>query len=184
MRKSTSMFVDKMVVKSAAFRELKNHSVKVLMWFYLKRVFKTSPDSKGNKNYHIYNNGEIQFTYSEAEKKGLSRKQFRDSIDDLIAKGFLEVTHQGTGTGDANTFYLCERWQAYGTENFNPALPRRKRTAPGMGWELINARNKQIPSAKNDTRSSVDNDTYLRNGRRFIVPNMTLKDEVINACFR
>lgn len=155
-----AIFLDPRILRSTAFRELKNHSVKVLLWFLAKRVVKTYPDSKGNKNFRIKNNGKINFTYKEAERNGLSGRQFRDALDDLIAKGFLEITHQGTGTGDANTFKLCQkRWQTYGTLHFKPAEERRKRAPKGCGWGLYNQKKKGNSSANNDTRTSVKSDT-------------------------
>jgi len=81
------------------------------------------------------------FTYKEAESKwDLSKKQFRDALDDLIDKGFLEITLQGTGPGDPSTYYLSERWQAYGTKNFKPAPERRKNISKKMGWYIYNNR--------------------------------------------
>jgi len=54
------------------------------------------------------NNGEIVFTYSEAEKLGLSRKQFRDCTDDVIAHGFIDVTKIGGGLmGDKSLYVYC-----------------------------------------------------------------------------
>ena len=115
-------------------------------------------DNKGNDNWYIKNNGKLVFTYKEAVSLGMSKKQFCKALDDLIAKGFLEITHQGTGPGEPSTYKLTERWQAYGTDHFKPAPPRRKNTSKDLGWPIYNSR-KQKLSVDKDTSSSVDKDT-------------------------
>ncbi len=162
--------------RSKAYWSLKVHVVRALIRFMEKRQLKERRDSKGNSQWIIMNNGEIIFTYKEAEKLGINRAQFRNAIDDLIAKGFLEITHHGTGTGDPSTFWLCERWQAYGTENFKPANPRRKNTADNRGWALYNTNNKHKSSDENTTSPSVKNDTSSRKRKRIRVLKETLAE--------
>ena len=130
------------------------------------------------KGWVITNNGALVFTYKEAlDKYGISRAQFRNAIDDLISNGFLEITHQGTGTGDPSTFKLTERWQAYGTDNFNPAKPRRKNTAPNRGWRLYNKKKKQKSSDENTTSPSVKNDTSSKGNEIIRVSKVPLESE-------
>lgn len=141
-RLKRSIFIDREVLDSRACNALKVHGIRVLLHFYTKRKLAKHRDSKGNDIWEIVNNGELVYTYKEAVKRGMSRKQFRDAIDDLIAKGFLEITHQGTGPGDPSTYYLTERWQGYGTEHFKPAPERRKNVSKEMGWYRYNNREK------------------------------------------
>lgn len=59
----------------------------------------------------------FDFTYSEAQKLGFARRTFSDIIEDLIAKGFIDITEQGgkRGCGFSNSKYkLSERWRNYG----------------------------------------------------------------------
>jgi hypothetical protein len=142
--KNRPIFIDLKVIESQAFSALKRHGMRVLLLFYVKRKLKNHKDSKGNILWNITNNGELVFTYKSALKKGFSRKQFRDALDDLIDKGFLEVTTQGTGPGDPSTYYLSEKWQAYGTRNFKPAPERRKNKSKKLGWHIYNNRKESV----------------------------------------
>ena len=93
--------------------------------------------SKRSDEWVIRNNGEIVYPYAEAEKKGIGRREFRNAIDELIEKGFLDITHQGSGgrSGDMTRYHIDERWREHGTSNFRPAKkPRRKDTRDGRGW--------------------------------------------------
>ena len=112
------IMIEKDLVNSHAYGRLGSHSLKVFIWFLMKRKISRHKDSKGNTVWDIVNNGKLVFTYNEAGKRGLSRKQFHNAIDDLIEKGFLEVTHKGTVLGDPSTFLLSENWRAYGTRHF------------------------------------------------------------------
>lgn len=141
-QKSNAVFVDRKLLSSGAFWALRVHSAKVLMRFFTKRVMSKHKDSKGNVLFRVENNGKLVFTYDEAGRKGLSKKQFSAAIDDLIATGFIEVTKQGTGPGDPSTYRLSERWQAWGTAKFEPGKPRRKNLDPNWGWNVYNKREK------------------------------------------
>ncbi len=98
-----------------------------------------------HKTWKCENNGEIVFTYSEALAKGYSRQQFVNGIDELQAKGFIDITHQGTGgrkpnngAGDYTTYWIDDRWEDYGTDDFKPARnPRKKDTRKGQGFGYI-----------------------------------------------
>ena len=93
---------------------------------------------KGRSNdWIIENNGEIVFTYAEAEKQGIGRREFRNAIDQLVDKGFLDITHQGSGghKGDTSKYALSERWKDYGTKEFQPTrTPRKKDKNKWRGW--------------------------------------------------
>lgn len=132
------------VIQSKAWWTLNNHAIRVLLIFYTKRKLgKKRRDSKGNMSYPIQNNGDIVFTYREAlEKYGLVGKKFTRAIDDLSAKGFLEITHQGTGPGDPSTYFLSDRWQKYATKDFKSVPERRENKSKDMGWYIYNSRNK------------------------------------------
>ena len=93
----------------------------------------------------IKNNGEIVYPYSEAERKEVKRREFRNSLDELIAKGFLDITHQGTGgrSGDMTKYFLDDRWKNYGTSAFLSAKkPRKKDTRKGRGYAAYHAKKK------------------------------------------
>jgi hypothetical protein len=108
-----------------------------------------------NKNrspeWVIKNNGDIVYPYLEAEKKGIGRREFRNAIDELIDKGFLDIIHQGSGgrSGDMTRYYIDDRWKDYGTPSFQPTRnPRKKDSRKGMGWSAFHANKKQSPVTK------------------------------------
>ena len=84
---------------------------------------------EGKKKWVIRNNGEIYFTYSEAQKKyKLTRPRFQRAIDDLIDKGFIEINHHGGGMmKDPSTYSISEKWDNYGTDKFK-VTPRKRDT--------------------------------------------------------
>ena len=94
----------------------------------------------------INNNGEIVYPYSEARAKGFSANQFRNAIDELQLKGLLDIMHQGrggrkpaNGTGDMSKYWIDDRWEDYGTDDFKPPRnPREKDMRRGRGWTMIN----------------------------------------------
>ena len=98
------------------------------------------------RKWVVANNGELVYPYSEAKDKGFSSDQFRNGIDELQQKGFLDITHQGKGgrkpfdgAGDVTTYWIDDRWKDYGTDDFRPPRkPRQKDTLRGRGWQMIN----------------------------------------------
>ena len=101
------------------------------------------------------NNGEIVFPYMEAVRKGIGRREFRDALDELIAKGFLDISHLGKGgrkrldnngrvIGDMTTYIISERWKDYGKQTFKPPkIERKKDTRTGRGWSVYNEKQKK-----------------------------------------
>ena len=79
--------------------------------------------------FYIENNGKIQFTYQEAEKKhNISRSAFRSAIDQLVNVGFIDIAQPGSGLHRDVTLYgISERWRQYGTKDFvEMKRPKRK----------------------------------------------------------
>lgn len=78
----------------------------------------------------VANNGEITFTYQEAKSKhGLNPQTFSKAIEELVAKGFIDIERPGTGVGKVPTlFAISERWRKYGTTEFK-SVKRWKRAS-------------------------------------------------------
>lgn len=121
--------VDRELLQSKAFRDLTGQSVKVLLWFLAKRQMKKVKTAK-REGWVIANDGEIVFSYAEAENKcGLTRQAFSKTIEQLVALGFIDIARLGTGVGKVPTLYaISERWRGYGTAGFKPAR-RMKRAS-------------------------------------------------------
>jgi len=96
MSKSKGIRLDKNLLRSNAFRSLNKWSLLVYLDFLRKRQWgKVKRD--GNDVWIFKNNGEIVYPYLEAERRGINRREFRNALDELISKGFLDINHLGIG---------------------------------------------------------------------------------------
>jgi len=85
--------------------------------------------------WEVANNNEIEFPYEEALKQyGLTAPRFKRAIDELVAKGFIDIAATGQGTFKVTTYYgISERWRLWGTADFVHAeRPRRRTGHPGF----------------------------------------------------
>ena len=126
------------MVRSDAFRGLSKSSILVLMDFLLKRRIKVRKAPNGSKIVNILNNGEIEYCFSEAEKKGLNRNTFNNSLMQLVEVGFIDISHQGSGgrKGDKNLYAISERWRKWGTKDF-VFKTKDKDERRGIGFALM-----------------------------------------------
>ena len=139
--KEPKIYIPKEMLSSPAYRSLSRVAMLLLQDFLAKRIMKRG----SKKTWFCENNGNIIFPFREAVRKGYSKDQFRNGIDELQAKGFLDITHQGKGgrkplkgLSDCSTYLIDGRWKQYGTPEFKPARkPRRKDTRKERGWALV-----------------------------------------------
>ena len=120
-KQPSALYIDPAIPRSKAWQALTGTSIKVLFEFFLRRVVvKRKRRPQGGPPFDIVNNGEIVFTYLEADDRyGLSSKQFSKALDDLIEKGFLEVSHLGAAyRGDKSMYSISDRWKKYKTPEF------------------------------------------------------------------
>ena len=115
------------MIFSRAFLTLSGKAPQVYMLFLSKRQLKRL--SK-DKDPIIVNNGEIVFTYDEAEDYGIDRQAFLRALDQLIEHGFIDIAKTGAGLYKSSTFYsISERWREFGTPDFE-RRERKKRKQP------------------------------------------------------
>ena len=173
---SDVMFVPRRMHRSPAFKKLTAKSILVLFEFLSRRqVVKL-----GRRDRWITkNNGEIVLTYAETTKKfGIARSTFRNSIDQLVKLGFIDIAHHGGGMmKDCSKYGISERWKDYGREEY--IKKSRKKDTRKLGfttknWEDRTGR-KRRPKSKiginNDTNSSITNDT--RDHQTAVTPSIT-----------
>ena len=135
------MYFDRDLLRSPVFRSLRVSSMLVYLDFLGKRKMQKANRKAGKSGWVIINNGEIEYTYSEAEAKGITRPRFMRALDELIAKGFIDVAHSGTGgvKGDKSLYAFSERWRKYGTDEFvERSRPKDRRS--GRGWAAYHER--------------------------------------------
>lgn len=120
-----AMYLPRELVHSAAFAALRTAAAhRVLLLFYARRQMerRRRPGSR-EKVWACTNNGQITFTYKEAqEKHGLTASRFRSALDEIIRVGFIDIAHSGYGLRKDSTLYaISGRWEHYGTDRFRPA---------------------------------------------------------------
>ena len=139
------IWFEKDLLRSEAFRSLRGKAWIVYLDFLKKRTWQKLKHKSRSDSYVIINNGEITYSYKEAELKGTSKDQFRNAIDELQAKGFIDIREYGSGGHDRKQtkYIIDDRWRKYGTSDFRPPRkPRRKNNKYGQGWAAYHAKKK------------------------------------------
>lgn len=160
--------VERELLKSKAFRTLNGTAKIVFFDFLMKCKVKGIKAKQGRKSGRIIlNNGELQYTYAEAQKKEppITRPAFTRALDNLIEHGFIDVMHSGVGgkKGDTSLYGISERWRKYGTEDFKK-VSRPKDTRQGRGFAVYWKRQAEssIMGNENVTPTSNENVTPKR----------------------
>lgn len=127
-----SLWADKDLLQSEAFRGLTKTAILVLMDFHAKKKVQGK-----RQTWRVLNNGELVYSYREAYRRGISPQAFMNAIDQLIERGFLYVAEQGGGIkGDASKYGLSGDWTAYGTTAFEAKKRKRRRAQyPNSGFQ-------------------------------------------------
>ena len=114
--------LERELLESTAFRSLSSGSIIVFLDLRMRCRIKGVKGRDRNKAKVILNNGELVYTYAEAETKNppISTTRFMKAISELVEKGLIEITHSGTAgrKGDVNLYAISERWRKYATKEF------------------------------------------------------------------
>ena len=143
---SHHVWIDKDLLRSDTFRSLKGKSWLVYLDFLRKRQWHKVKHKNRSDSYVITNNGEITYSYKEAEMKGISKVQFRNAVDELQAKGLIDIREYGSGGHNRKQtkYFIDDRWRKYGTPEFlPPRKPRKKNNKDGQGWAAYHAKKKK-----------------------------------------
>ncbi|MFA7347040.1 MAG: hypothetical protein WCZ86_04700 [Desulfurivibrionaceae bacterium] len=173
------VYLEAELMNSDAFKSLSKWGMHVYLRFLTKRVIAKEKHKSKSDSRRIVNNGKIVFCYSEAEKGGIPRREFRNGLDELIDKGFIDIDHQGAGgrSKDMSTYYVADRWMKWGKPDYQTTKkPRVKDTLLGRGWAAYNAQKKQlsVTNMTPETPLSSDKiDTPKGKTKVFRVTNMT-----------
>jgi len=134
------MFVERTLIESIAFRELKTPAAYVVLFRLLSKCqwekAQARPGTR-DKCWLIANNGRIQFSYTEANRIGITDKMFTRAVDELVRVGFIDIEHTGYGLRRDRTLYsVSSRWKAFGTEAFE--IKSRPRRGQKIGFQQGN----------------------------------------------
>jgi predicted transcriptional regulator of viral defense system len=142
-RRWNDMYVERAVILSHALRVLTATAIRVYLIFLTKRQMQPIQGKKGKsggkRRYVVANQGEIQFTYREAQEKyGISRNAFRSAIDQLVAVGLIDIARTGSGLHrDVTLYSISERWRLYGTPEF--VIKTRAKRSDSYGFAKSNS---------------------------------------------
>ena len=115
--RSRGTYLERDILESQAFWKLSGTAIKVFMVFRMKCVM-TKANTAKRDGLIIGNNGEIQFTFKEAEVKyGISKSSFLRARDLLIEVGLIEITENG-GEHHPSKYTISENWRKYPDESF------------------------------------------------------------------
>ena len=118
-RKHESIFLPRKLLESPVFWSLPKSAVRAYMVFRGKCAFRKVQSSGRETAWVIANNGEIRFSYKEAEAIGIPATSFCRSLDELVNKGFIDIIHQGGALeGDCSLYAISDRWHSWGTDEF------------------------------------------------------------------
>ena len=94
---------------------------------------------RSEKEWRITNNGEIQFTYTEAlEKWGIKDGKFTRAIDELIRVGLIDIAKAGFGLHkDVSLYAISNRWEKFGTDEF--VVKKRQKRKQQLGFTKGNS---------------------------------------------
>ena len=128
MGQGDNVWISVRVIRSPAFRALRTATAHVVLAAFWTKRQMVQVGRRGKKHWRVANNDEITFTYREARGKwGICDSTFRDAVDELRDKGFVDIAESGAGLyKSTNKYRLSERWRLYGTEGYEPPKPRPK----------------------------------------------------------
>jgi len=117
---SRVVVVERDLIHSKAFLSLKVRYAPQALCIFLGKRQIAKQGKKGKERPVILNQGKIEFTFLEAEKKyGWSKKQFAAILRELLEKGFIDIAHHGgVRKRDKTLFSLSERWKDYEKASF------------------------------------------------------------------
>jgi hypothetical protein len=128
-KRSAVVVFEQRLLKSKAYRSLRKPTSYFVFAIFMTKRQLAKVGRQGRKHWEITNNGEIEFTYPEAKiEYGISSGAFRDAIDELREKGFIDIAATGMGVHKVKNLYsISDRWKLYGTPEYEPPKPRSKK---------------------------------------------------------
>ena len=154
--------------ESSVFRSLHGTALLVLMDFHSKKCM----TKKRRGKPVLTNNGELVYTYSEAQKRGISKSTFMRALDTLIGRGFIDVTLTGAGRYRCESRYaLSNRWRHWKTDKFIPAQRNPHGRNKEYGFQPGHTHHRTDGRLKNVTKNdngfgSENSDMLIENDNR------------------
>lgn len=164
-------FVDTKLFLSSAFISLGKPgsspvvsycSSAMLLMLMGKRQFGTSKDRKGQRAQQRTDENKFHLTYKELEDRGITQTAVTRGIDELLAKGFVNISEHGGAYDKHKTKYaLVDDWMDWQPGD-PPIRTRAKDIQRGYRGKGLGAVQKQ----KSHTHT-MDRDTHARDGHPY-----------------
>jgi hypothetical protein len=131
-------FLEPDLIESEAVQKLSGKAALFCLVRFHQKAYRKKKTSKkkGMKDMVITNQGEIIFTYAEAEELGIKSPTFFKVIRELVEdKGFIDIAEQGNWyLKQPKKFSISERWRKFGTPDYK--LVKIPRILPdGVGFQ-------------------------------------------------
>ena len=106
--------LERSIFESKAFLSLRGFAPQMLILFLGKRDIKTVGE-QGRQQRVCVNKDSLTFSYIEAQQKhGIRKQRFVRALDELMAKGFIKIEHQGGAfQKDKSVYALSEQWRVW-----------------------------------------------------------------------
>lgn len=130
--KNRHIVIETKLIKSKAWLNLNGTAKAVYLIFRTKCRMEKVRRQTGREPWSIANDGEIVFTYREAESKyKITQPRFSRAIDSLIEKGFIDIAKPGKPVAKEATLYaISERWR----DDDTPTFKKAKRQKVKVGY--------------------------------------------------
>jgi len=119
--KGKVIVLEQVLIKSAVWLSLGATAKDVYLLLRTKcQMGQQRTGKPGKRSPIVLNNGELVFTYKEAQKKyQITPGRFGRALRELHDKGFINVAATGQGIHRvANCYAISERWRRYGQADF------------------------------------------------------------------
>ena len=147
-----------------SLNEKSKKSAQVLVLFLGKRKF-GKVKVKGKKEMMRTDDNRLTLTYAEIEARGITRGSFARAIDELLAKGFIKISHQGGAYEKDKTIYSLVDDYLQWRPNVPPIRTRArdlKRGFQGAGLGAV----KKLSHAQTEPPTDTQTEPPLRLHRR------------------
>ena len=111
MKVPPGTWIEREMFESKAFLSLRGAAPQVLVLLLGKRLFVRHKTRSGKEKRICTNCDSLNFTYVEAKKYNFTIPRFKRALNELIAKGFIKIIHQGGAyKQDKSIYQLSSDW--------------------------------------------------------------------------
>ena len=150
--KTLGTYIKRDILESDAYWDLTGAAPQIYMVFRMKCVFADRTIGK-RKERVIVNNGEITYTYLEAQNNHrIPKSNFLRARDQLIKVGFIEIAEDG-GCHHTTKYAISNNWRNYPEQTFE-----RPKSGNLVGMKTRWTKD-TVKSGTNNLKSTVKSDT-------------------------